>query len=495
MNKTVLIIGGGLGGLFTGALLAKVGWRPVVLEKNRTLGGGLQTFVRAGEQFETGMHILGGLREGGCIRRICDFVGITDQMRIAAADADCMDSITYLAPRFTYRIPEGRDAFAAYFGELFPAERDNLRAYVDALYRLADEVDMFYLRRSDALRPHSEEFLVPADAFIARYIADERLRDVLAYMNPMYGGMKGHTPAYIHALINVLYIDGQSRFVGGSLQMAEALRNVIEAAGGRVVCGAEVSEIAVEEHAVKYVQTLDGTRFDDADAYVCTLHPAELVRLTTPEAFKKSYRTRLAALPNTYSAFTAYYIVRPQSVPYLNHTAYYQDDYGLVWEHGDYDPATWPRGFMFMTPADQPQQQWARKVIVNAIMPFSAAERWADTLTGRRGSEYEAWKAERLENITARMERLFPNFRASIEHAYTSSPLTIRDYYHTPQGALYGVRKDCDDIVRTQIPIFTKVRNLFLGGQSINLHGICGVPLTAIQTAEAVSGEQLLEQM
>ena len=39
----------------------------------------------------------------------------------------------------------------------------------------------------------------------------------------MYGGVAGHTPAYIHALINVLYIDGPSRFMGGSQQMADAL--------------------------------------------------------------------------------------------------------------------------------------------------------------------------------------------------------------------------------------------------------------------------------
>ena len=44
MNKTAIIIGGGLGGLFTGAILAKEGLRVTVLEKNATAGGGLQTF-------------------------------------------------------------------------------------------------------------------------------------------------------------------------------------------------------------------------------------------------------------------------------------------------------------------------------------------------------------------------------------------------------------------------------------------------------------------
>ena len=38
--KTAIIIGGGLGGLFTGAILAKEGLRVTVLEKNATAGGG-----------------------------------------------------------------------------------------------------------------------------------------------------------------------------------------------------------------------------------------------------------------------------------------------------------------------------------------------------------------------------------------------------------------------------------------------------------------------
>ena len=64
MGKNILIIGGGLGGLTTGALLAKEGYKVTVLEKNRTIGGGLQCFGRKGVSFETGMHVLGGFLRG-----------------------------------------------------------------------------------------------------------------------------------------------------------------------------------------------------------------------------------------------------------------------------------------------------------------------------------------------------------------------------------------------------------------------------------------------
>ena len=51
MKEEVIIIGGGLGGLTTGALLAKEGHRVTVLEKNETIGGGLQTFKRNGIEY------------------------------------------------------------------------------------------------------------------------------------------------------------------------------------------------------------------------------------------------------------------------------------------------------------------------------------------------------------------------------------------------------------------------------------------------------------
>ena len=60
MRQSIVIIGAGLGGLFTGAILSKEGFAVTLLEKNATIGGGLQTFQRFGEHFDTGMHVIGG---------------------------------------------------------------------------------------------------------------------------------------------------------------------------------------------------------------------------------------------------------------------------------------------------------------------------------------------------------------------------------------------------------------------------------------------------
>jgi len=493
--QTVIIIGGGLGGLFTGALLTKEGCRVTVLEKNSTIGGGLQTFRRGEALFETGMHMLGGLRPGGAVYKICRYLGITDRLLLRDADHHCMDTITYLSDGTTYSVPEGREAFTAYFASLFPHEEQGLRRYVDTLYRLADEVDLFYLRpASDTLTAHSQEFLWAADELIAHYIRDERLRDVLAYMNPMYGGVRGHTPAYIHALINVLYIDGTSRFVGGSQQMADALAAVIGQGGGTVLAGQRVVGLHVDgQRQCTGVTTADG-RHHQADCYIAAIHPQQLLRIADAGAFPKAYTSRVASIPNTYSAFTVYICLRPGTFPYINHTCYMQDDYGRVWDHARWDAADdgWPHGFMYMTPADTLEQTHATKMIVNCLMPFEAVSQWADTTVGRRGPEYEQWKERLASRVLDRLQLLYPGFRQCVDRYYTASPLTIRDYYGQPEGALYGVQKDCQNLMLSQLPVWTKVGNLLLTGQNVNLHGICGVPLTAINTVEAIVGRNRL---
>jgi all-trans-retinol 13,14-reductase len=489
MNNKVLIIGGGLGGLFTGALLSKEGYEVTVLEKNRIIGGGLQCFTRRGDVFETGMHILGGFRYGGSLHKICSYLGIMDKLSIRHTDNDAIDSVTYLSDGKTYDIPKGKEPFIQYLSAEFPDEKENIRAYVDELYRLSNEVDLFYLRKGpNQIFAHSERFLWAADDLIKHYVDNHKLRDLLAYMNPMYGGIAGHTPAYIHALINVLYINGSSRFNGGSQQLADLLEGVIRNAGGEVLPGKRVTEIKIEDKTVSFVKTEKGNIYC-ADIYISDIHPYSLLEITDQNAFPRSYRNRLSEIPNSYSVFTVYIKFKEDTFPYINHPCYYQEDYGFVWEHGTYNEDGWPKGFMYLTPPGREQGGYASRMIVNCIMDFSVVKRWTDTTVGNRGKEYEEWKQRHSLKVINRLEQLHPGIKEMIDYSFASSPLTIRDYYGVKDGSLYGFRKDCRNIALSQVAIFTKVSNLLLTGQNINLHGICGVPLTAIETVEAVVGQ------
>ncbi len=490
LNRRIVIIGGGMGGLFTGAFLAKEGCVVTVLEKNREIGGGLQTFRRFGSTFDTGLHTLGGFCTGGTLDRICRYLGIRGQLELRFDD--CLAEIRYLKDGSSWNLPHGRESFVTYLSRAFPDEASGIRAYVDALYALSDEVEIFRLRETaNILRRHSEHFFWPADALIAHYVSNARLRDLLAFMNPLYAGVSGHSPAYIHALINVLYMEGSCRFADGSGSLAHALAGVIEEAGGEVVAGDAVTLVSVTDKEVREVVAASG-RCWQAGTYISAVHPLVLLDMVPATAFPRAWRQRLNSIPETYSAFTVYVKFRPGTFPYMEHTCYYQDDYGLAWRHGEPELTDWPRGFMYFTPPVSGQGPFAGKMIINCVMAYECVSRWAGTRTGHRGEDYEHWKAEQTARVMARMETLHPGFSAAVERVGASSPLTIRDFYATPEGALFGYRKDCDNTALSYLPVKTKVRNLLLTGQNVNLHGICGVPLTAILTAEAIVGSNVV---
>ena len=183
MDKSAVIIGGGLGGLFTAAILVKEGLKVSVIEKNPTCGGGLQSFTRMGEIFDTGMHVVGGMREGGNIYRLCRYLGIADKVHLRHVDEFPSDVIYIADEKKRYYTARGKEAFVDSFAKDFPDQRENLKAYVDALYAMVDELDMFYLRPAKSwITLHSDNFLISVNDFIDKYISDPKLALVLAYM-------------------------------------------------------------------------------------------------------------------------------------------------------------------------------------------------------------------------------------------------------------------------------------------------------------------------
>ena len=91
MSKQYIIIGGGLGGLFLGKLMARARMEVTILEQGLQPGGALQTFVREGIRFDTGFHSVGGMEPGGPLRKIMEPFGLTYLPWEKAGEDECID--------------------------------------------------------------------------------------------------------------------------------------------------------------------------------------------------------------------------------------------------------------------------------------------------------------------------------------------------------------------------------------------------------------------
>ena len=481
--KSCIVIGGGLGGLVTGALLAKEGYRITVLEKNAIIGGGLQTFKRNGVNFPTGMHVFGGFNQGENLHKIFSYLGVMDKISLCPTDDKASDVVTFGADGKTYRLPKGKGNYIQYLTAEFPEEKENIKAYIGRLFEISQEEDLFYLRESapeSRFSALSEDFTIPYNELIDKYITNHRLKELLGYLQPLFGGKEGMTPAFLNALPSVLHINGTCQFVGGSQQLAEALKTVIEKCGGQVLSNEEVVGIGVENQMVTKVSTRNGNTYF-ADSYISDIHPQVLLRVIDEGAFSTAFKKRMNSIPESASSFKVYVKFKEKAFPYLNHANYFIDN-----------QKNWPERLFYVTPPIAYQGDFAETMVIISEMGFEQVRRWEHTQTGHRGKDYEQWKQEMMEKVIKKMENLHPGFREAIEFSLSASPLTIRDYYGNKEGSNYGFQKDSHNLMLSQMSVFTKVKNLFLTGQNVNIHGLCGVSLTAIETAEALVGHNVI---
>ena len=92
------------------------------------------------------------------------------------------------------------------------------------------------------------------------------------------------------------------------------------------------------------------------------------------------------------------------------------------------------------------------------------------------------------------IEKKFPNIRECIQSIHTSTPLSYRDYIGNHRGSAYGYVKDINNPLTSFVSPKTKIKNLLLTGQSLNMHGILGVTISAVTTCSEIIGKDYLLQ-
>lgn len=350
-RTTVGILGAGVGGLFTGAMLAQRGYEVTLLEQLPVFGGGLYSYERNGETWATGMHILSGLEPDGAVAQVLTELGVR---------ADYVETIL-----------------------------DNTAPQL----------------LGDAEWKQSK--------------------------------------------------NGFCRFVGGSQKLADDLALFIVRHGGRIITNERVNELTMNDGLFVVNSTW---RFDKL---ISTLHPKQLLKLTDLPLFRPVTRKRIESTPETFGSFKTYIRLRPDVLPYDPITHYLPKQRLLV-----------------MTPCAEHGQTFARTIETVMPLEYSQLSPWH---TDRKAhyAEYEVFKHQKEQEVLTLIETIYPDIRKQMVDIFSSTSLTFRDDYLSPEGAMFGMSEPVGS-VRTHI------QGCYLSGQNIFLHGLCGVVMTAKQTVKAL---------
>lgn len=486
----VVIIGAGIGGLLCGNLLAREGYRVCVLEKNKQIGGALQTFTRDKVLFDSGVHYIGGLDRGQTLHQIFRYLNILDQVGFQRMDEDAFDKIIIEGDDREYALAQGYERFEASLCRDFPQETEAIHAYTAKIREVCGHFALYNLRSGGQEVEGRTGDNIDTESFIRSLTDNPTLQAVLAGNNILYAGQRDKTPFYVHALILNSYIESAWKCPGGGSRIAGALAKNIRALGGTVRTGAPVRKIIEAGGRVSHVELEDGSVVRGRD-YVSNMHPVTTLEMTDAKLIKRAYRNRLQALENSASAFSLHLVLKEGAFPYFHHNYYYHRR-GRLWDMTNYRPEEWPLGYaLFASP--QTGQLFARSLTLMTFMKYDEVHPWADTYNTVsaktfRGEGYEAFKRDRAQRLLALAGGKFPGLPGAVHSWYASTPLSYRDYLGTEDGAVYGIVKDHADPVRTLIPPRTKIPNLYLTGQNLHLHGILGAAISALVTCSALLG-------
>ncbi|MDD5237319.1 MAG: NAD(P)/FAD-dependent oxidoreductase, partial [Candidatus Omnitrophica bacterium] len=313
MEYDVIIIGAGVAGLTSALKLSHAGRRVLLLEKQPLPGGYATVFKRKGFTFESAIHCVDALGEGGEIRKFLEEAGLDKKLDFIPLK----NFARVIYPGHNFLVTPRHEDFIAYLSQSFPEEAGNIK-------KLFLDIDKFYAQFDKFcnvkfplwLKLVLVPFLYPAiimasrlttKQFIARFITGDRLQALITDIWRFAGLPPEDLGAFYFLLIFRGYYYNPTAYIrGGFIRLFEAMVEEIKNSGSEVRFNTTVKKIVTDRGSIKSVVTEKGEEFK-ARAIISNANAIDtFTSLIDDEALKEIYRKKLLGLEKSISAVQVY---------------------------------------------------------------------------------------------------------------------------------------------------------------------------------------------
>ena len=294
----IVIIGGGIAGLASAALLARAGHSVTLLEKRAELGGRAGVWEKDGFRFDTGpswylmpevfdhfYKLLGTSAEQQLKLITLDpgyrvyFEGESAPLDIAASRDENLDIFEAVEKGAGFKLHD----------YLLSAQETYELAKRKFLYTTFADLRPIFTREVLAKGARFAKLLTqPLSTFVGRRFKSRKLRQVLGYPAVFLGSSPYTTPSMYHLMSHLDLADGVLYPMGGFGTVIDSIAALARKEGATIVTSAEVQRIQVQDGTavgVEYRGPKGEVLFADADVVVsgADLHFTETRLLEEPD--------------------------------------------------------------------------------------------------------------------------------------------------------------------------------------------------------------------
>ena len=256
-RKRVVVIGGGISGLATAALLAKAGCDVELFEARERVGGRAYTWQKDGFTFETGpsWYLM-----PDAFDQFFRLMGTSSAAELDLVQLEPAYKTVYEGGGEPIYIHDNLGLNLDVFESVEPGAGEALGRYVASAAQVYDLAIKYFLYTNfDSIRPfmnrelfaHAGMFLKhlfkSLDGFAGQHVHDERLQKILDFPAVFLGASPYDTPSMYHLMTHVDMNVGVFYPQGGFYKIIEAIERLAVANGVRIHTNSPVSKILVKD--------------------------------------------------------------------------------------------------------------------------------------------------------------------------------------------------------------------------------------------------------
>ncbi len=348
VSQKVVVIGAGIGGLASAALLAKDGYDVTLLEAHDHVGGRAGNWVKDGFRFDTGpsWYLMPEVFD-----HFYKLMGTSAKEQLELGLLDPGYRVFFetqgASPADSIDIAANREDNLKAFEKLEPGSRPAMTRYLDSAketYRIAK--DYFLYTSFQDLRPLLVPEVLkrigtlynlltkPIWGFAAKHVKSHRARQLLGYPAVFLGSSPYIAPAMFHLMSYLDLEDGVLYAQGGFHAVMESIKELGVKEGVDLRLNSRVTSITTTPGSskptvtgVSYTDKAGKTHTVDADIVVSAadLHHSETALLPEPlQTYPESYWKKKTAGP---SAVLMYLGLKGEVPELLHHSLFFTKDW------------------------------------------------------------------------------------------------------------------------------------------------------------------------